>query len=95
MNVEYRAFAACAVVLSLSGCGGAPNDQDIQQAMRETMRKLAGDAGVNAQKKNIDSIKLIECKKAESNGYRCDWNGDMGAGSGRFVKSDAGWVLVP
>lgn len=89
-----RKVLMVAAVAGLVGCGGAPSDKDVQAAMYDTMRKVAGEAGAKSQQDTIDSIKLLGCKKAETNGYHCDWESKMGAGSGRLVKGESGWVLV-
>jgi hypothetical protein len=42
----------------------------------------------------VGEVKLIGCTKAELGGYHCDWTSGMGAGSGRFAKTDKGWAFV-
>lgn len=78
----------------LTACGGSPNSTDLQHAVTMQMTALIGVEGVASRQKIIDSLKIIDCKQADKGGYQCDWNSDQGAGSGRLVKSDRGWVRV-
>lgn len=79
----------------LVACGGAPSESDVKEGVYSSMKDLVGEKGAKQQKSAVDSIKLIGCKAASSgNGYVCDWTSEMGAGSGRLVKSDSGWKLV-
>lgn len=84
-------FLAIAI---LTGCGGAPNNDDLRAAIAAQVKAVAGSRSVDANKDIINSMEIIACKKADSNGYNCDWKGAFGANSGRLVKSDSGWVIV-
>lgn len=88
------ALAAATAALALGGCGGAPGDTEVHEAMMRQLEAVAGKAGARTQKADIDKVKVVSCAKAEPAGYRCDWTGPMGSGSGRLVKSDSGWALV-
>lgn len=85
--MKQNKFAlACAVLLSLAGCGMAPSEEDVRAALQAQM----GDVF----KEEIAKTKLLGCAKADAGGYRCDLNGPLGALGLRFVKSDSGWVAI-
>lgn len=93
-----RKFALGAVVAGpvlLSGCGGAPTDDDVRAALSAQMQAFGGKQAADMMKADLSKIKLLGCKASDAGGHRCDWSGPMGGGTGRFVKGDGGWVLVP
>lgn len=90
-----RATSAAFAALSLAACGGPPSDDDFRAALRAQMEAMGGKAGAAMWKEEVDKSKLLGCSKSDAGGYRCDFNGPMGAGAGRFVKSDKGWVMIP
>ena len=88
-------FAAlCAGTLLLAGCGGAPDDSQVKAAIAAQLEVFAGKSGAASVQQMLGEVKLIGCKSSERGGYFCDWTSSMGAGSGRFVKSDGGWTMV-
>ncbi|GAA6119233.1 hypothetical protein [Acidovorax sp. FG27] len=88
-------FAAlCAGTLLLAGCGGAPDESQVRTAIAAQLEAFAGKAGAASFKDTLQELKLIGCKSSERGGYFCDWTSSMGAGSGRFVKTDGGWTMV-
>ena len=94
MNKFMRASTVGAVVLAFAGCGQTPGDTEVREALTNQIVAIAGKAGAEMVKADMAKIKVISCTKAEPNGFKCDWTGPMGAGSGRIVKADSGWVLV-
>jgi hypothetical protein len=78
----------------LVGCSSAPAEADVKAALLKQIEAIAGKEAAKGQQARLDALKLIGCKKADSNGYVCDWTGPSGGGSGRLVKGDAGWTLV-
>ncbi|QNP48350.1 hypothetical protein [Diaphorobacter aerolatus] len=92
-----RIVAALMLCLTfiLSACsGGAPNESDLKEALTNTMEAQGGKQAVDMFKDTIASTKLVGCKESkEGNGYVCDWTTDMGASSGRLVKSEKGWKI--
>ncbi len=86
--------AAMGAALALAGCGGTPGDKEMREAMMNQMIALGGKQAADGFKKEVDSIKVISCAKSEPSGFKCDWTGLMGAGSGRIVKGDSGWMLI-
>lgn len=87
--------AAIGAVLTLAACGGTPGDKEVREAMMNQMIAVGGKQAAEVFKKDVESVKVISCAKSEPSGFKCDWTGGMmGAGSGRIVKGDSGWVLV-
>ena len=86
--------AAIATALAVAGCGGTPGDKEVREAMMNQMIAVGGKQAAEIFKKDVDTIKVISCAKSEPSGFKCDWTGSMGAGSGRIVKGDSGWMLV-
>ena len=86
------AITACAILLA--GCGSEPGEADVKAALLKQIEAVVGKDAAKGQQAELDALKVIGCKKAESNGYVCDWTGPSGGGSGRLVKGDAGWTLV-
>jgi hypothetical protein len=74
--------------LGLTACSSAPSAADIQSALTARF----GDEKI--VKDMVGEVNLIGCTKAELGGYHCDWTSGMGAGSGRFAKTDKGWAFV-
>jgi hypothetical protein len=92
---EYMGMAAAiGAALALAGCGGTPGDAEVREAMMNQAIAFGGKQAAEGLKKDVAQIKVIACVKAEPSGFKCDWTGPMGAGSGRVVKGDSGWVLV-
>lgn len=95
MSKTLTIVAALAASLCLSACGSAPNDADIQAALSKQLSGAGGAMASEMYKEQIAKIKVIQCAKADAGGYKCDFsNGSGGAGSGRFVKSNDGWVVI-
>ncbi|KIQ21939.1 hypothetical protein RT97_27085 [Variovorax paradoxus] len=86
------AIAACGVLLV--GCGSEPGEADVKAALLKQIEAAVGQEAAKEQQTELDALNVIGCKKAESNGYVCDWTGPSGGASGRLVKGNAGWVLV-
>ena len=75
-------------VVALGGCSSGPSEADIKDSMYKQMEAMAGSEGAKNHKGLFDSIKLVGCKKADSNGYVCDMTSGMGGMTGRFVETD-------
>lgn len=87
-------IAALLAAFGLAGCSRTPGDAEVKEALMAQAVAIGGKEGGKVMKDDIDKTKVIGCAKAEPAGFKCDWTGPMGAGSGRIVKSDSGWVLV-
>lgn len=95
MAKSILTIGAMVAALGLAGCGAAPSEADVRAAMTRQIEEIGGKAGADMFKDEVAKMKLINCAKADVGGYRCDWTGGIsGSGSGRFVKSDSGWVLM-
>lgn len=95
MHPTLSKCAVLAALLTLAGCGGAPSDDDVRAALNKQLVGVGGSMASDMYKEQLAKVKLIGCKKADAGGFQCDFaNGAGGAGSGRFIKSDAGWVMV-
>lgn len=94
MDKFMGAVAALILAIGLAGCGSTPGDAEVREALMAQAVAIGGKEGGKAMKDDIDKTKVIGCAKAEPSGFKCDWTGPMGAGSGRLVKGDNGWVLV-
>ncbi len=86
------AITACAILLA--GCGSEPGEADVKAALLKQIEAVVGKEAAKGQQAELDAVKVLGCKKAESNGYVCDWTSPSGSGSGRLVKGDTGWALV-
>lgn len=87
----------CALIIStvLAGCGGAPNDSEIREAIsRELTRERPAFMQTDIPAL-VARIKVLECRKAETSGYMCDIQGAEGqVNAMRFVKTDKGWAVT-
>lgn len=92
ISIVVACAAACAVLLA--GCGSEPGETEVKAALLKQIETAVGKEAAKGQQAELDALKIIGCKKADSNGYVCDWTGPSGGGSGRIVKGDTGWVLV-
>ena len=90
MKLFYIAFAAFA----LTACSSSPSEADLKEAITNTMKAQGGQKAVDMFKDTIASTKLVGCQEAkQANGYQCDWTTNMGASSGRLVKTNEGWKI--
>lgn len=83
MTKQLKFILMPVFALMLASCDQTPGDAEVREAMKAAMGGWAP-----------SEIKVIGCVKASPAGYRCDWTSAIGAGSGRIVKSEKGWVLV-
>ncbi len=91
----FSKAALIATTLVLSACGSPPSDEDFRAAIKQQMMGIGGKQAVDMMGKDLDQMKVIGCKKADSQGYQCDVKGMFGsAASVRMVKSDGAWTLV-
>lgn len=102
MKHSNAAVAISALTLALVGCGSSspPSDEDVRLAIGEWMASIFGKANPTQRdkdqmKKELASVKVVNCAKSDAGGYKCDFVGFQLARSARFVKSDAGWVYLP
>lgn len=94
MITNFPKAVVLAAAAILAGCGGAPSDDEFRSAMQAQISSVAGQPAGGALDAELAKTKLVGCAKAEPAGYKCDWTGPLGSGSGRFVKSDGGWKFV-
>lgn len=94
MDKTKGIVVAVAAVWGLAGCGQTPGDAEVREALTNQLVAVIGKGEEKSAKEAFAKVKVIGCAKAESNGFKCDWTSPDGAGSGRIVKSDSGWVLV-
>lgn len=87
-------IAVCLLTAVLTGCGANPGDAEVKEALYKQIEAVLGKEGAKGQQAELDAVKVVGCKKADSNGFVCDWTGPSGGGSGRIVKGESGWVLV-
>jgi hypothetical protein len=79
--------------MTLAACSSGPSTDDVKAAVRKQMTAIAGSQGVEMFSKEIDAIKVLDCKSVDR-GYECDVQGSAGVQRQRFVKTDDGWVLA-
>lgn len=89
MTKQLNFILMPAFALMLASCDQTPGDAEVREAMKASMGIYAEMFG-----KDMSELKVIGCAKASPAGYKCDWTSPLGAGSGRIVKSEKGWVLV-
>ena len=65
------AITACAILLA--GCGSEPGEADVKAALLKQIEAVVGKEAAKGQQAELDAVKVLGCKKAESNGYVCDW----------------------
>lgn len=88
---------SCAFIIStvLAGCGGAPNDTEIREAVSRELTLQSHPFMQMDIPAVLAKIKVLECRKAETSGYMCDIQGVEGqVNAMRFVKTDKGWAVV-
>jgi hypothetical protein len=85
-------FAALAAI-TLAACSSGPSTDDVKAAVRKQMTAIAGSQGAEMFSKEIDAIKVLDCKSVD-HGYECDVQGTAGVQRQRFVKTDDGWALA-
>jgi major membrane immunogen (membrane-anchored lipoprotein) len=92
-QIIFKLSVAAVAASLLSGCGSSgPSESDINQAMARWGSEMGGAEGAKQMKEMYGGMKLVSCAKSDENGWRCDLtNPSM---SGRFVKSDSGWVFM-
>lgn len=78
---------------SLAACSSGPSSDDVKAAVRKQMTALAGEQGAAMFQKEIDAIKVLDCKSA-GNAYECDVQGVGGVQHQRFIKTDDGWAVA-
>ena len=85
-----------ATLLVLAGCGGAPSEGDVQTAMVKKLEASGAAAFYGDDvKKQLQTVKLVGCAKADAGGYKCDIaNSKGGVNNLRFVKVDGNWSVV-
>lgn len=103
------AIAVAAALSGLAGCGSAPGDSQVREAL--TRRILSAYATmfpsrlITAKDKkevedSVAKVKVAGCKKADAReGFDCDWSGSELASkivgnSGRVFKTDSGWTVA-
>jgi hypothetical protein len=91
----FSKAALIALTLALSACESAPSDEDLRAAIKQKMIEFGGKQAMDMMAKNLDQVKLIACKKADSQGYQCDVKGMFGSATSiRMVKSGGGWTVI-
>lgn len=92
-NPLLRTAVRCVIVMSagaiLAGCDQAPGEAEVRQALTS-----AAGGFIGMVEKDLAQLKVLGCAKASPTGYICDWTSPLGAGSGRIVKTEKGWMLV-
>lgn len=92
----------------LSGCGGAPGNAELREALRskaisfveQLENKKISEKDLKLIDTDLQQVKLVECRKADpENGFNCDWTGGekfamVTGGSHRLLKTDSGWILA-
>lgn len=90
MTKQLTLILMPAFALMFAACDETPGDAEV----REALKSATGVWGGAVFEKQLAELKVIGCAKASPTGYKCDWTSPLGAGSGRIVKSDKGWMLV-
>lgn len=85
---------AVAAAWALAGCGQTPGDAELREALLKQAVAMNGKDSEKEAKEEFAKLKVVGCAKAEPAGFKCDWTGPMGGGTGRIVKGDSGWILV-
>ncbi len=103
-KLMFTTATAIGLACGLVGCGQAPGDSEVREAIKGRFESLGlGPSGAKEKKEfdeTLAKIKVIGCKKADvGNGFNCDWTGadqfaPVVTNSGRIVKSDKGWMLA-
>lgn len=90
MGRFYNAIWILALTTVLTGCDRPPGDAEVRQALKSATGGLLS----GMFERELSELKVIGCVQASPTGYKCDWTSPLGAGSGRIVKSEKGWLLV-
>ena len=89
----FNAAGAVMAAAMLAACGNAgPNESEIREAMVRWGKEMAGEQGAKTVSEMYGHMKLVACSKSDENGWRCDMTDP--SMSGRFVKSDSGWIFM-
>jgi len=102
---RLTALVAAAATLLVAGCG-EPSQQDIDKAMKDSLRSTNGTlSGIfgDSARLEIRDVRKLGCEKSSPSGYRCDveWTSSvpvLGESKKRetlnFMKGSEGWALT-
>ena len=84
------------MAVGLTACSGSPSNADAQSAMQKFYEGTFDRKFSDKDKADLEKVKVLGCEKQSSGSFKCNVQlPEGGVTSHTFIKSDAGWSLIP